>query len=407
MYIPILVKTHESATNAFFGLDFDEDEIMIWTEDSNAMITRTNSYIPNGNLIQAYHNYSYNDLFADGAERTFYVQGLAAGKHDIDVTYVLDGYDLPAVELSVIFLKIVLDEPDGLPIQSVTVVGDSRFRLNPACFEWQYVHIDNEKISYYATQPIKCEIEPETFSNFEWIVSDGTILNSNSETPIYKPNIMPVPASVENVQLQLQVFEGVIIYNATRTLEVYRDHLERDYSNWTQMTECGAPFSPFFWKFERYSKEWRMLNSWNCFGSVWHAYDGSKNGYTTYLPTTGFSVQTYDEPIPWNQVTTNLIRGDFVSFYTYNSSSNTEVLQHAHTSVGSNNLMFGANNEPVYGWFASRDDSGNGGFWEGGSWRWCTTTSEDYYNGVNYDYKIFKQTSTNLLNRIKVHRRIQ
>jgi len=104
-FIEILIKTHESATNAFFRLEFDEDDIAIWTEDSNAMITRTNSYIPNGNLIQAHHNYSYNDLFSDEAERTFYVQGLEAGEHDIDVVYVLDNTDLWTNDLSVTFVK--------------------------------------------------------------------------------------------------------------------------------------------------------------------------------------------------------------------------------------------------------------------------------------------------------------
>jgi len=76
-------------------------------QDSDSMIIRTNSYIPNGNLIQAYHNYTYDDLFSEGAERTFYVQGLEAGKHDIDVVYVLDGEDLCTENLSVSFVIMV------------------------------------------------------------------------------------------------------------------------------------------------------------------------------------------------------------------------------------------------------------------------------------------------------------
>jgi hypothetical protein len=101
--MPILVKTHESATNALFRLEFDETKIKIWTKDSNAMITRTNSYIPNGNLIQAYHNYSYDDLFSDGAEQTYFVQGIEAGEHDIDVTYVLDNTDLWTNDFEILF----------------------------------------------------------------------------------------------------------------------------------------------------------------------------------------------------------------------------------------------------------------------------------------------------------------
>jgi len=108
-FLPILIKTHESATNAFFGLDFNEDDITIWTEDSNAMITRTNSYIPNGNKIQSYHNYSYDDLFSEGTERTLYVQGLEAGEHELDFVYVLDNQEVAKKDLSLSFFTVDLD----------------------------------------------------------------------------------------------------------------------------------------------------------------------------------------------------------------------------------------------------------------------------------------------------------
>jgi hypothetical protein len=39
--MPILVKTHQSGTNAYFRLEFDDDKLKLWTEDSSAMITRT------------------------------------------------------------------------------------------------------------------------------------------------------------------------------------------------------------------------------------------------------------------------------------------------------------------------------------------------------------------------------
>jgi len=108
-FLPILIKTHESATNAFFGLDFDEDDITIWTEDSDAMITRTNSYIPNGNKLQSYHNYSYDDLFSEDTERTFYVQGLEAGEHELDFVYVLDNQEVAKKDLSLSFFTVDLD----------------------------------------------------------------------------------------------------------------------------------------------------------------------------------------------------------------------------------------------------------------------------------------------------------
>ncbi|MDA3800501.1 MAG: hypothetical protein PF692_15690 [Kiritimatiellae bacterium] len=105
-FMPFLVKTHESATNAFFRLEFDENKLNIWTKDSNAMITRTNSYIPNGNRLQAYHNYSYDDIFEEGAEKTLYVQGLQPGVHSVGITYLLDNYELDSEDVSFSFISI-------------------------------------------------------------------------------------------------------------------------------------------------------------------------------------------------------------------------------------------------------------------------------------------------------------
>jgi len=139
-FLELLIKTHPTATNAEFRLDFDEDNIKVWTEDSNAMITRTNSYIPNGNLIQAYHNYSYNDLFSEGAERTFYVQALVAGNHGVGVTYVLDGVDLCTNDLSVTLYQI-----DFVRIYDINKTANRTTRAVDATLRNARTYEDNER----------------------------------------------------------------------------------------------------------------------------------------------------------------------------------------------------------------------------------------------------------------------
>jgi len=139
-FMPILVKTHQSGTNAYFRLEFDETKIKVWTEDSSAMITRTNSYIPNGNLIQAYHNYSYSDLFSEGAERELYVQALESGEHSVDVTYVLDGEDLWNESLSVTFVKI-----DFVRMYDINKTANRTTRAVDATLRNARTYEDNER----------------------------------------------------------------------------------------------------------------------------------------------------------------------------------------------------------------------------------------------------------------------
>jgi len=139
-FMQILVKTHESATNAYFRLDFDDTKVKIWTEDSNAMITRTNSYIPNGNLIQSGHNYSYSDLFKNGAETNFYVQGLEAGEHDIDVVYMLDGVDLWTETVSLTLYQI-----DFVRIYDINKTANRTTRAVDATLRNARTYEDNER----------------------------------------------------------------------------------------------------------------------------------------------------------------------------------------------------------------------------------------------------------------------
>jgi hypothetical protein len=116
-FVPFLVKTHETATSAQFRFDFDSDNIRIWKKDG--AMTRTNST----DSIQAYHNYSYGELFS-GSESTFYIQGLEAGSHGISVTYLLDGRELETKSVSVTFVKINLREVSFSGSNNHTIISD-------------------------------------------------------------------------------------------------------------------------------------------------------------------------------------------------------------------------------------------------------------------------------------------
>lgn len=196
------------------------------------------------------------------------------------------------------------------------------------------------------------------------------------------------------------------VCSTNRTLEVYRDHLERDYENFGAGIECGAPIYTFYWSFTRYGTNICIPHSRNCFGSVWHAFDGTHDGAVIdSVPSSGFTVTTYDDPIPWSTAVAGLGRGDIVSFYTYDSGTSSETWQHAHTCLGSASQMYGANNEPKYGYFGRSDGQGHGHVWEGGSFKWWITSSETYYNQMNAGYQSVHPGAGLLINRIKVHRR--
>ena len=81
-------------------------------------------------------------------------------------------------------VKVEIEEPDGLPLQSVEA-DDSRFRLNPSCFEWQFVHVDNEVVAYHATQPISGLVEPIPPAGYNWsVVRERSIIQLTGHLPM-------------------------------------------------------------------------------------------------------------------------------------------------------------------------------------------------------------------------------
>lgn len=297
-------------------------------------------------------------------------------------------------------------EPDGMPLQRI-VSGDAYLRLvSPHCFEWQYVHSSREIIPYHLTQPIEAIVDPLVPNCYKWTVSKGQLVNDTINKPQYIPNGLPFPAKMENVMLTFSPF-GENSLEQIRILEVYRDHLERDYQNFGVGTECGAPsLLSFKWRFSRYGDNWTMQQTWNCFGSVWHSYNGTGDGYELGIPTVGFTTTVYNDPIPWNDATSGLKRGDIVSFYHVDAATGKETLQHAHTCLSDSSQMYGANNEPVFGIYSRKDATGAvADPWEGGSWFWFVTSSHQYFDGINYGFHVRYPDSPQLLNRIKVHKK--
>jgi hypothetical protein len=296
-----------------------------------------------------------------------------------------------SVEITV--LKVDIEEPDGTPIQTIQA-GDKYFRTAaPWCFEWQYVHVDNEVVAYHETQLIDGLVDPIPPAQYSWQVNLGLLRNSFKEKPTYVPSHQSVPATMREIQLTLEAFIGGNRYCPhERTLEVYRDHLQRDYQNFGTGIKCGDLVDTP-WTFSRYGLVTTMDHSWNCFGSVQHAFNGTGDGSTEWSPSDGFAVSTYDAPIPWDTATAGLQRGDVVEFY------HDDVKEHAHACMAPGQ-MYGANNRPgmLIVFIGSE-------VYITGKWYWDTCSSQQYFEKFNADYALFRPSWPPYLNRIKVYRR--
>ena len=294
-------------------------------------------------------------------------------------------------------ILVNINEPDGLPVQPVKK-PDTRFRESgPWCFEWQYVHPDKVVVPY--SQTIEGLVQPLGHPfGYHWTVSAGTLSGDDTATPTFDASSIPLPTTMETVLLQLRAVDDInTALKTNRTLEVYRDHLQRDYENFGTGIRCGDLDMSAKWQFSRYGTTIKMPQTWNCFGSVWHAFDGTHNGQATDVPSAGFSVSTYTHPINWSSALAGLKRGDVVVFY------HNDELQHAHTCMGSINQMYGANNQPLFNIITM----GSGSSFQGhftGTWRWALTSSQQYYEKLNADYAGFFINQTEpFLNKIKVY----
>jgi hypothetical protein len=140
-------------------------------------------------------------------------------------------------------VSMYLEEPDGLPVSMIDVY-DSYFRYEaPWCFEWQFVHVDNEVLPYHPFQMIMgVVLVPgpiwEPFHPCKWEVSQGSLTTPTEPETRFIPDLPSVPGSVETVGLTLKTDPPIEGFVEERTLEVYRDHLERDYQNFGTGISC-------------------------------------------------------------------------------------------------------------------------------------------------------------------------
>lgn len=117
-----------------------------------------------------------------------------------------------------------------------------------------------------------------------------------------------------------------------------------------------------------------MGGTWNCHGSVWHAYNGSGTGNSG--STVGWSPTEYTDPnaTDWTDIESALDRGDVVSFWHWMDAPYLYWrLEHSHTCRGSSSQMYGANNEPSVDFGSSPP----------ATWKWDECGSEEYYDAVN------------------------
>ena len=296
--------------------------------------------------------------------------------------------------------RLQIAEPDGLPVQKVSS-PDQQFRsTGPWCFEWQYVHPANVVVPY--TQTIQGIVEPNDDDPFgyNWSVNAGTLTGTNTATPTFSASSMSIPSTMTTVDLKLRALKDTNTpLNAHRTLEVYRDHLERDYQNFGTGVKCGDLSSNYSWSFHRYGKTIAMPQGWNCFGSVWHAYNGTGDGFALNIPSSGFLVETYVEPINWTAALSGLQRGDIVAFY------NGETLQHAHTCLGNSSQMYGANNRPMLAVAFPAPPGTSPGEKITGTWHWDVCSSQVYYERINRDFSSYRPGKPQFLNKIKVFKK--
>ena len=229
---------------------------------------------------------------------------------------------------------------------------------------------------------IEGKIEPIPPAGYQWTLdaAAGTLANENTAAPAHA-----APKTEGQGALTLKALVGVDETGCKdeRIVKIYKDHLARDRENFGTGISCWGN-----WSFTAFNATIPMGNTWNCHGSVFHAYDGSGNGLSQ--TTVGWATTEYTAPINWAAVTGSLSRGDVVSFYSWDGAR--YVLQHSHTCLHGA-TMYGANNEPSVDFGATLP----------ATWKWDECTSEQYFNAVNAASQA--QMGIDFLRRILVHKK--
>jgi hypothetical protein len=246
-------------------------------------------------------------------------------------------------------------------------------------------HFDFQAVASISPGPyvldIEGQIDPVPPFGYNWTLDAavGTLANETTATPNHT-----APATAGQGTLTLNAMLGAEATGCEdeRELKVYTDHLARDFENFGTAISCLDN-----WSFTRFNVTISMGSTWNCHGSVRHAYNGSGNGYSG--TTVGWTTTEYTPPVDWATVQSSLSRGDVVSFYSGTSGS--YVLQHSHTCRGAGTQMYGANNEPSVDFNNSPP----------ATWQWYECSSQQYFDAVNIASQA--QLGYDFLTRILVH----
>lgn len=268
------------------------------------------------------------------------------------------------------------------PQGSLSASNSATAWLTTSCYHFDFQGVVSGSPGSYVLAVVGL-IDPSPPYTYRWRLdaAAGTLTNATSATPTHS-----APAAQGEGDLRLVGMDGATeaICRDQKRVKMYQDHLARDRANFGTGISCESP-----WSFTRFGTTVSMSNTWNCFGSVDHAYNGSGTGYVSSVNIpNGWTKTTYDAPISagdWAAINSALRRGYVVSFWS-GSAVGGYTAQHAHTCI-SGTTMYGANNEPVINATGTP-----------ATWRWFETTSQIYFNNVNAAPR-----TSGLLTRVVVH----
>lgn len=279
---------------------------------------------------------------------------------ELRLEYTVEGRTFEdRVKVSVIDVDIV--KPKG----SLDAVKNPEASWVSSPYHFDFQGLESGATGGYVLD-IEGDIDPAPPLGYKWTLdaAAGTLTDDTTATPTHA-----APDTEGEGMLELKAMIGTTDtgIEEDRKAKIYEDHLARDYANFETGGSCLAT-----WYVETFNVDPKPgMSTWNCHGSVWHAYNGSGTGNSG--STVGWSQTPYPTPstTDWTTIQSGLSRGDVVSFWS--GSPGSYDLQHSHTCRGSSTNMYGANNEPSVD-FDNTPPA---------TWKWYECSSKDYYDAVN------------------------
>jgi len=264
------------------------------------------------------------------------------------------------------------------PIGSLDKTNPISAWLTTPCYHFDFQGVASNSPGKYSLD-ISGNVNPTPPAGYQWTLdaAAGTLSGDTTASPTHNP---PMTAGQGTLTLNATIGTNVLsCTNDQRQVKIYQDHLARDHENFGTGISCGSSAETTSWEFTAFGATIAMENTWNCWGSTIHAYNGSGNG----SDPTGAGLDAlinqwnsivFQPPFDWNTINNSLSRGDIISIWSWNNSTEKKpVLQHSHTSEGGA-TMYAANNEPAFDFTKPND---------GASWKWYECTSQQYVVALN------------------------